>query len=75
METTKIFKFNNQIVKFDRKAICDYCSIKKDVAVVKYHSTHYNDLICFECMKKINNYHKTAFNENILEVIKNEKKN
>ena len=41
-------------------ARCDYCGDKKNVVVTKYGTTNYRRLICRECIRRINTYHRTV---------------
>lgn len=53
---------------FDRKYRCDWCSEKKSVSVCHYGTTNYNRLVCLDCAKKINRYHKNIGDDLVFEL-------
>ena len=44
------------------KERCDFCGeVKDNVVITRYGTTHYNRLICQECIEAQNNWNKTMF--------------
>ena len=47
----------------ERITECDFCGEIKKVVITHYGTTHYNRLICKECIDRINKWHKDVHGE------------